>query len=332
MRVDELGLKIDAKDSRLQFIPVDLSQPNMGIPEDHLEEICMHADVIIHSIWTVNYALSLASFTPEILKSVYAVIEIANRAASRPRVVFTSSIGSVHRWAKAISPSVPVPEEVINCTAAAMATGYGQSKQVAERFLAAAGAKLQIPISILRIGQIAGPTKIEEGGKWESHDWLHSLAILSKASGLVPINPALINWVPVDQVASVIQEIALREKHDDHETATPNVQLYNIVHPRPVPTSKFSEGLQKCISSPRLVTYPEWVEHLSGLPPNRLSREAEEERARVLPFFRTIVNEGFARFDIHKALAVSPTMSGMGPIEEESIAKWCHQWTETEDI
>lgn len=332
MRVDELGLNIDAKDARLQFVPIDLSQPDMGIPADHVEEICTHADVIIHSIWTVNYALSLASFTPEILKSVYATIDIANRAKSRPRVVFTSSIGSVHRWAKAISPIVPVPEEVINCTAAAMETGYGQSKQVAERFLAAAGTKLQIPISILRIGQIAGPTRIEEGGKWESHDWIHSLAILSKASGLVPINPALINWVPVDQMANVIQEIALREKHDDQETGTPNVQLYNIVHPRPIPTSEFSEALQKCISSPRLVTYPEWVEHLSGLPPNRLSREAEEQRARVLPFFRTIVSEGFAHFDIKKALEVSPTMSKMEPIEQDSILSWCRQWTENEDI
>ncbi|KAJ6103788.1 hypothetical protein N7486_004010 [Penicillium sp. IBT 16267x] len=332
MRVDELGLNIDAKDARLQFVAIDLSQPELGLPEEHVEEICTHADVIIHSIWTVNYALSLASFTPEILKSVYAIIDIANRAASRPRVVFTSSIGSVHRWAKAISPSVPVPEEVVNCTAAAMGTGYGQSKQVGERFLAAAGAKLQISISILRIGQIAGPSKIEEGGKWESHDWLHSLALLSKASGLVPVNPALINWVPVDQMANVIQEIALREKHDDHETGTTNVQLYNIVHPRPIPTSKFSEALQKCISSPRLVGYSEWVEHLSALPPNRLSREAEEERARVLPFFRTIVDEGFARFDIGKALAVSPTMSRMEPIEEGSIERWCRQWTETEDM
>ncbi|KAJ5938669.1 hypothetical protein N7466_001803 [Penicillium verhagenii] len=335
MRVDELGLDVDSRDPRLQFVPINLAKPALGLPEKHLDEICTHADVIIHSIWTVNYALSLASFTPEVLKSVFTVIDIANCATSRPRVVFASSVGSVHRWAKAISPTVPVPEEVVNCAAVAMETGYGQSKQVAERFLAAAGAKLQIPISILRIGQIAGPTKIEEGGKWESRDWLQSLAILSKASGLVPTTDlAHINWIPVDQMASVIQEIALREQHDDHETATPNVQLYNIVHPRPSPTSKFSEGLQKCISSPRMVGYPEWVSHLSGLPPNRLSKEAEEERARVLPFFQTLVSEGFARFDINKALAVSPTMSGMEPISVESIVKWCRQWTatETEDL
>ncbi|KAJ5765091.1 hypothetical protein N7520_004650 [Penicillium odoratum] len=330
MRVDELALGIDSRNPRLQFVSIDLSKPAFGLPERHLKEICIYTDVIIHGIWSVNYALSLASFTPEILKSIFTTIDIANCATSRPRVVFTSSVASVHAWAKVISPSVPVPEEVVNCTEVAMDSGYGQSKLVAERFLAAAGAKLQIPISILRLGQIAGPTKMEEGGKWDSRDALQSLAILSRASGLVPTNSAQLNWIPVDEMASVIQEIALREKHDDHDTGTPNVQVYNIVHPRPIATMRFSEVLQKVISSPRLVGYAEWVEHLSSLSPNSLSREAEEERARVLPFFQTIVREGSASFVIDKAMAVSPTMSGLGPVKIDSIVEWCEKWTETE--
>lgn len=328
-RIDELALGISAKDPRLQFISIDLSKEKLGLPQKHLDDIYQHADLIIHSIWSVHYALSLGSFGPEILRSLTTVIEIANRAESRPRVVFTSSIASVHRWGKAISRAVPVPEEVINCSTAAMSAGYGQSKQVAERYLAAAAAKLQIPILILRIGQITGPTIMAEGGVWKSRDWLNSLAILSKATGLVPTNLANINWIPVDQVASVIREISLRESHDDHETGTPNAQLFNVIHPKPSPTSRFSEGLQKCISSPRMVEYSEWLSHFSNLLPNELPKEAEDEKNRVLPFLKTIFEEGELRYVIDKAKAVSPTLASMEPIGPDVIERWCLQLFET---
>ncbi|KAJ5738945.1 hypothetical protein N7493_002100 [Penicillium malachiteum] len=330
-RADELSLGIDAEDPRLQFVSINLSRSNLGLPEKHLNEIYQYADVIIHNLWSVHYALSLASFAPQILRSVASVIDIANRAESRPRVVFTSSVASVHRWGVAISPVVPVPEEVINCSEAAMASGYGQSKQVAERFLAAAGAKLNIPISILRVSQICGPVNIPKGGKWKSYDFLHSLSIISKASGLIPSSTGTINWMPVDQAASTIRDIALTEVHDSHETGTPNVQLYNIAHPQPVPIKKFEDALQKFISSPKLVSYSDWVTHLSNLLPNTISKEAEEVKSRVLPFFKTVVYEGENLYVIDKAKAVSPTMASMGPIASEAMEKWCESWTESEE-
>jgi thioester reductase-like protein len=207
-------------------------------------------------------------------------------------------------------------------------TGYAQSKHVAERLLATAGAKLKIPISILRIGQIAGPTTIGDGGKWESHDWMHSLAILSKACGLVPSDVAEIDWVPVDQVSRIVSDITLQEKHEG-ETGTPFVQLYNILHPRPIQFSVFADALQSCISSSRQVGFHAWVDHLAGLTPDKLSKEAEAEKTRILPFFQAIVEEQYPKFTLEKAKKASAVMAEMEPIDQELLTKWCQQWTKT---
>ncbi|KAJ5368439.1 uncharacterized protein N7496_008199 [Penicillium cataractarum] len=327
-RVDELGIDVEASNARLQFISIELSHQNLGLSQNQMAEILNHADVIIHNVWAVNFALSLSSFKPEMLKSLNTVIEIANKAPSRPRIVFASSTGTVSAWAKAVAPNVPVPEEVIKCASAATLTGYAQSKHVAERLLATAGAKLKIPISILRIGQIAGPTTIGDGGKWESHDWMHSLAILSKACGLVPSEVAEIDWIPVDQVSRIVSDITLQEKHEG-ETGTPFVQLYNVVHPRPIQFSIFADALQSCISSSRQVGFHEWVDHLASLTPDKLSKEAGAEKTRILPFFQAVVEEQYPKFALEKAKRASSMMAEMEPIDKEMLATWCQQWTKT---
>ncbi|KAJ5112356.1 hypothetical protein N7532_000401 [Penicillium argentinense] len=328
-RADELNLDIDSNNARLQFISVDLSRPNLNLPQKQLDEISNHVDVIIHNAWAVNFALSLSSFLPEMLKSVNTLIEIANRAPSHPRIVFMSSTGAVQRWVKVISPNVPVPEEVIKCAHTTALTGYAQSKQVAERLLAAAGAELQIPITILRLGQVAGPTTIGDAGKWDSRDWVHSVAILSKASGLVPDEMGQVDWIPVDQMSRAILDLSLQQEQPAN-TDTPFVQLYNVVHPRPVPFSEFATALQACISSSQLVSFEQWVEHFTCLLPKRLSREAEAEKIRILPFFQSIVGEEQPRFDLDKCKLTSFTMAGMEPVSQKLLGEWCRRWTETE--
>ncbi|KAJ5176185.1 uncharacterized protein N7482_002062 [Penicillium canariense] len=327
-RVEELGIDVDASDARLQFISMDLSQPNLGLPQSQLAEISTHANVIIHNVWAVNFSLSVSSFKLEMLKSLNTILEIANKATSRPRIVFTSSISTVAGWAKAVAPNVPVPEEVIKCPGAASHTGYAQSKHIAERLLAAAGAKLQIPISILRIGQVAGPTTIGDGGRWESHDWIHSLAILSKACGLVPSDIAEVDWIPVDQASRIVSDITLQEKHDG-DTGTPFVHLYNIVHPQPMQFSVFADALQSCISSSRQVNFHTWVDHLANLTPGKLSKEAEAEKTRILSFFQAVVDEQCPKYVLEKAKRASAVMATMEPIKEDMLKKWCRDWTRT---
>ncbi|KAJ5172515.1 hypothetical protein N7492_005108 [Penicillium capsulatum] len=325
-RAFELGLDVATNDPRIEFVSIDLSGPNLNLPKEHLEQIYNGANVIIHNVWVVNFALSLASFKLEMLRSVYTVIDIANRAPSRPRLVFMSSVSAVQNWSRAISPNVAVPEEVINCAAVATPMGYAQSKHVAERLLATAAAQLKIPVSILRLGQVAGPTTIGDRGIWDSRDWMHSLSILSKACGLIPSDIGPIDWIPVDHVSRVVQELSLKETHDAND-GSPFVQLYNIVHPQPIPFTDFASSLEKCISTSRQVSFKEWVEHLASLVPNKLAKEAEAEKTRILPCFQGMVGQTLPHFALEKTKLASPTLAAMQPIDRKLLGHWCQQWT-----
>ncbi|KAJ5105513.1 hypothetical protein NUU61_002860 [Penicillium alfredii] len=319
-----LDLQINLDDPRLEFVSVDISKPDLNLPQEQLNDISKNTNVIIHNVWAVNFALSLPSFGPEILQSLSTTIKIANNAASRPRLVFMSSVGAVQGWASAISPNVAVPEEVIRSPEVATLTGYAQSKHVAERLLDIAGERLQIPISILRLGQVAGPTSMGNAGKWESNDWMHSLAIMSKASGLIPNDMGSVDWIPVDMVSRVVRDITLQTRQDP---SAAGARLYNLVHPRPIPFTTFADALQGCISSGRQVPFSKWVELLSNLPPNSLSKNAEAEKIRILPFFQSVVGCEFPHFALHNAQAASPTMAQLEPLDLNLLRKWCQQWT-----
>ncbi|KAJ5722467.1 hypothetical protein N7488_000502 [Penicillium malachiteum] len=316
----ELGISIDAGDPRLQFITVDISKTNLNIPQEQLDVILKSVNVIIHNLWAVNFAYSLESFQSEMFKALYSMIEIANSAASQPRLVFSSSIGSVQNWAAKISSTIPLPEDVINSPDLAVATGYAQAKQVAERVLTTAGKKLQLPISILRIGFIGGQSIGPV--KWQSKDILRSLALLSEATKLVPNEMGDVDYIPVDVLSNIIRDISLQDKREL------GAQFYNLVHPRPVPFATLADALQSCIPSSKQVTFAEWVDHLSNLPNHALSTDLEAERVGMLPFFQSLkaMESPLLRVDTTKAQAISEHLANLEPLGRDLLIWWFKEW------
>ncbi|KAJ6021746.1 hypothetical protein N7540_007250 [Penicillium herquei] len=316
----ELGISIDSRDPRLHFITVDISKTNLNIPQEQLDFILKNVNVMIHNLWAVNFAYSLASFKSEMFKGFSSMIEIANSASSQPRVVFSSSIGSVQKWAARISSTIPLPEDLISSPDLAAATGYAQAKQVAERVLATAGKKLQLPISILRIGFIGGQSIGPV--KWQSKDTLRSLALLSKATKVVPNEMGEVDYIPVDVLSNIIRDVALREKREL------GAHFYNLVHPKPVPFTTLADALQSCIPFSRQVTFAEWVDHLSNLPDQALSQDLEAERVGMLPFFQALkaMESPPLQVDTTKAQAISEHLANLEPLGPELFIRWFKEW------
>ncbi|OJK01627.1 hypothetical protein ASPACDRAFT_1898720 [Aspergillus aculeatus ATCC 16872] len=330
-RAKELGLDLDVFDPRLQFLTVDISQPDFGLSPTQLNEILDTATTIIHNLWTVNFALPLVSFKPAILKSVLTVIDLAHRAASRPRIVFVSSIGSAQQWDSATTGSsiaTVVPESPMQGLHDAMhMTGYTQSKYIAESLLQAAAKRLDLDISILRLGQVAGPRSMEAGAVWKSHDWVHSLVVLCRASRMVPNDLGPVDWIPVDQMSRAIIDIALRKTVTLTGRESPDV--FNLVHPSPIPFTQFADAIQACIGQgpkSQQVSFQQWVDGLIKLPPGTLSVREEIEMARIQPFFSSLIGKRLPTVKTSKAQAASPTLASMEQIDSELMVKWCQHW------
>ncbi|KAI4518724.1 NAD(P)-binding protein [Schizophyllum commune Loenen D] len=137
---------------KLVVLEGDACAENLGQTEEVYANLLDEVSVIIHAAWRLNWNAGLDAFEPNI-RATRALVDFARKArhAASLRFIFTSSIGSAHSWDAAARG--PVPEELFEDPAVCIGgNGYGQSKYVAERLLAASG----IAFSSVRIGQASG--------------------------------------------------------------------------------------------------------------------------------------------------------------------------------
>jgi thioester reductase-like protein len=104
------------------------------------------------------------------------LIKLSASSPQSPPIYFTSSIGTLGKWAEK-NPGQSVPEVALDDPTNSIGQGYSESKWVTERLLDAAGRKSGVSCAILRIGQIAGPVEgaRARSGMWSRQEWVPSV-------------------------------------------------------------------------------------------------------------------------------------------------------------
>ena len=148
------GLASEWHSQRVKFLTSDYSQEALGLGKVIYSEILANADVVLHNAWQVDFNLSLDSYERSLIQGVVNLIDLASKSAHRAKVFFLSSIGAVMNWS--VNYSGPIPEEVFSDYTVPQPIGYAESKHISERLLNLAIKKSQVPVSICRVGQIAG--------------------------------------------------------------------------------------------------------------------------------------------------------------------------------
>ncbi|KAL9583857.1 MAG: hypothetical protein Q9212_002475, partial [Teloschistes hypoglaucus] len=163
------GLVTDWQDRAL-FLHADLSKPHLGLQHKDYELLQTETTLIIHNQWQVDFNLALSSFTTHVA-GTRNLINLSASSPLRPPIIFTSSIATLGNWnAKHLGEKVP--EEPLHDYTIPAATGYGESKFVAERVLEAAFYKSGVSSTVVRVGQLAGP--VVKGGVWNPQEWVPS--------------------------------------------------------------------------------------------------------------------------------------------------------------
>jgi thioester reductase-like protein len=330
-------LPCDVDDERLCFMPITLGKPKLGLSDAHHAELLGNARIVIHNAWKVDFNWTLDLYKVEHLHSIRELVNFSALSPLKPRIVFVSSISSVQDWAS-VYPT-PVTEKPLESYDVASPLGYGQSKHVSERVLVKASAVSDIPVTILRLGQVAGPTTVT-GGKWSTDEWVASLAAISKMLKLIPTDISSIDWVPVDLMACVICELTLFEgKNDasihleDAGEETNRLRIFNVVNPHLSEWTTFVEVLRKRLGvTAKLVVLTEWVDRLIRTDPESMSDAEASLSLKILPFFQHLADmtaRGVAlqpKFETSNGVEASLTMAAMRAIDEDLIDLWCQQW------
>ena len=238
-----LGLSTLLDPARVTFLTTNLSKSGLGIHEKMLEKLRSSVTLVIHNAWPVNFKLPLQSFRPQ-FEGLVNLVDLVATASLAPHLLLLSSFSSV----KSIrGDSMRIPEQVIYDEPTASPNGYAESKYLAEQLLDYATQKLAIITSIARIGQVAGA--VQHRGVWTKTEWFPSLIQSSLHVGALPYSLdatfGRIDWVPVDNLADVLVEIALSEfqgtEHEDHLAHAGSIgmarnrsRVYHPLHPNPI--------------------------------------------------------------------------------------------------
>ena len=318
------GDGIDSK--RVDFTKADYGHPNFGLPKEKLEALSNTVDVIIHNAWKVDFNHSLESFALAHLQGLRTLIDWSLNSQRKPTICFISSTSSVGRWTSIYGDETLVPETSIDSHEVAQKMGYAESKNVAEHILSVAKERSRVPVSILRVGQIAGP--LSTAGVWNRDEWFPSMIETSKSLQCLPNYVQDIDWIPVDKLATIVTEIA------SFAVATNKSQTYNIVNPAPVPWLSLLDTVKERLGrDTKVIELHEWVQMLEKLDGNDVDTIATHPAIKILDFFRGLESEkaeargnGRPKYCTAHGIAASRTMAGLNPVCSSWMKTWLNQW------
>lgn len=324
--------------SRVSFYQTDYRAPDFGLRREKLSELSATTNVIIHNAWKVDFLHSLDTFEEVHIRGVRNLIDFSASSPLRPRIVFISSISSVGDW-KAVDPETSViPESLPPSLAAALPTGYAESKAVAEHLLAAAAQKSGVDSSILRVGQIAGPVESGNGAKWSETEWFPLMLKTAKATRKIPDGHALgdVDWVPADLLATIIWELSSTpELLATNGDGLGSLQLFHLVNPTRRPWADLLQVAKSALrgSEPlEEVNMKDWVSDLENIDLSDKAAVASKPAVKILDFFSNVgdrqgvtISKG-AGFSTEKVRAYSKSILDLSAVKDEWLLKWIKDW------
>jgi thioester reductase-like protein len=190
----------DTARAKLVALPVNLSDPKLGLEEHTYNLITSQVTDVIHCAWSVNFNWRLPSFEKDNIAGVKNLIDLCLKS-QRPTPAsfnFCSSVSTVVNTAEN-----EIPEALPKSLSYAQDMGYAQSKLVAENICLKAAEQTGLRARALRIGQVIGDT---QHGVWNTTEAIPLMIQSAKTIGALPRLDETHRWLPVDIVAEIIVE------------------------------------------------------------------------------------------------------------------------------
>ncbi|TGJ78269.1 hypothetical protein E0Z10_g10497 [Xylaria hypoxylon] len=336
IRFSSAGLGADLlNESRVTFLQTDLRHPTLGLSQEMYQSLGGRAGLILHNAWPVNFNLTLPAFRAQ-LTSLVNLLTLATTATPQPmRTMFVSSVGAVAGLEPGVPASESVPSETVALSATGM-NGYARSKLLAELLCDTASRSLQIPVEIVRVGQVAGSSN--QSTAWNRSEWLPSMVISSLLTlGCVPsdLGPhfSTIDWIPNDLLGVIVADLVLA---DLQTSSGSGATVFNLRNPHTTTWKSLVPAIQEKAQSTNAVVPPStWLAKLQASQETSLEVDVERNPAiKLIDFYRdqlwAHVPEGDTSVQpamvINRAVSVSATLRDMVPVSHEWMSKWVNEW------
>ncbi|KAL4988612.1 hypothetical protein BDW68DRAFT_158654 [Aspergillus falconensis] len=315
-------------ENRVEFLTAAVGEPNLGLEHDKFTTLLETVTLIIHNGWTVNFNHPVESFESQI-RGVRHLIDFSINSRYTAHVAFVSSVSTIGNW-KPTDTETSVPEAPMETSDVVLEQGYGESKHVSERICLEASRRSSVPTSILRVGQIAGPTTV--AGLWNPTEWVPILLKTSKGLGVLPetLGGMFVDWIPVDTLARIILEILATRLHETQTES--NAAFFHLTNPTKTPWSSLLPSVQSSLSISTVPVTPApltiWLNELEKIKNPTDSDISDKPALKLLPFFRELASGETLSAEIStvKAQGASKTMANLKGVDGALMENWIRQW------
>ncbi|RYP65180.1 hypothetical protein DL770_009058 [Monosporascus sp. CRB-9-2] len=297
---------------KLEYMTVELGKPLLGLDQNEYDRLVAEVDVIVYNSWRLDFGLGIRSFEP-FLKATKDLVELSAASERGMRIVFVSSASSVGQMArKATAPEAPVQD-----ASAAFDTGYAQSKLTAERILAKASQISGVPVSIVRVCQIGGPTS-GSGGTWADQAWISALLRTAKTLKSIPSQVAPVDWVPVDTVATMLHDFILHPVDNE-------IEVYNIYPSQPGPWWQLVDIFSKRHDITEVIPLRQWVERLQEIIDPASDDVARMPALKLLDHYNAL-GDGIKEVTFATDHASRVSQVKIPPVSDHMLETWLGDW------
>jgi thioester reductase-like protein len=318
--------------AKVTFLQTDFAKDHFGLPTSLYSELLQNVDTFIHNAWAVDFNKAVTSFEDTHIAGTRRVVDFSIESEHRAHIIFISSIAGVGNWSSTSPASEQVPEKIIEDHKVSLPQGYGESKHVTEFILAVAARKTGVPSTVIRCGQLAGPS--DAGSVWNRHEWVPSLLISSRELGMVPQtlgNQNVVDWIPMDVAAKTVCELTI-SRSSEVSRDVDLARAYHIVNPRIVQWTdlvpSILRALQEQTDKPvKSVTFEAWLEALRNCPVT--TEEMEKKPAiKLLDFYEGLSSENGAlpRLATGVTEENSDALRSVDAISADLVRAWIKMW------
>ena len=302
----ERGITLESSSEyKIVALSTDLSQPDLGLTKEMMEQLKSEVALILHLAWPVNFSIHLQSFEPHLAGLRTLLTLSLDVYRSKPaRLFFASSIST----AENTPPPALIADAPVNDFSHALDMGYAQSKLVGEHMVlnaARSGARSYV----LRIGQIVGDL---QSGFWNDNEYVPSMIRSALSMKALPALNENCSWIPVDTLATAILEVSRMlqsaPKPFAIDSTNPPV-VYNMCNPYLFSWDQLLEEVRKAGLEFETVPYGDWMQLLRNSASN--GDEEQNPAVKLLDHFEL-------RYSMSKSTSVEITGVNDGKVNGAS--------------
>jgi thioester reductase-like protein len=298
---------------KLIYVQVEIGKPILGLNREQYDLLAEKVDVVVYNSWRLDFSLSLRSFEP-FLQTTRELINLSLASKRKIRVIFISSLSSVENLIQSFGT---IPEKPVEDPSAALNTGYAQSKLAAEMILLKASQQAGVPISIVRIGQIGGPSSTGTG-IWADQQWISAIIHTSKALGCLP-NPVLpIDWIPVDTAAAMLQAFVL-------EPPRGKANVYNVCSDKPQAWDLLNNAAHELLGIKEVVSLSEWVRKLRDIKNPTPEHAGRMPALKMLDWYEAL-GDGLTANPVATDRAKAVSKVEVPSVDRDLLVSWLRGW------